>query len=251
MTMTGMAEARAQREKEAAEAAKVIADLEFACESLAKAIEAMEASKPPELIEIKRVIRRSLALAEVLGLSMNPKRKRAINALLQVDQPEAPESDYEFHSQGIIDILKDLEVDFNADREEKIEEEDKAQKAHDKLMEEKEEAKKIAEDAKEAAEEAIAKHKKNIADAKKALLEAESALKDDQLYLKDLTERCELKATEFDQRTVARGDEMTALKSALEVIKGASDKEAARAAAVLFMQKKEPAPSTVEAKEIS
>jgi uncharacterized phage infection (PIP) family protein YhgE len=39
---TEMAEARAQREKEAAEAAKVIADLEFACESLAKAIEALE-----------------------------------------------------------------------------------------------------------------------------------------------------------------------------------------------------------------
>ena len=76
----------------------------------AKAIEALEASKPPALIEIKRTIRRSLALAEVLGLDVGPKRKRAINALLQVDQPEAPEGDYEFHSQGIIDILKDLDV---------------------------------------------------------------------------------------------------------------------------------------------
>merc|ERR1719235_2945854 len=65
---TEMAEARAQREKEAAEAAKVIADLEFACESLSKAIEALESSKPTELVEIKRTIRRSLALAEVLGL---------------------------------------------------------------------------------------------------------------------------------------------------------------------------------------
>merc|ERR1719388_301938 len=224
-----MAAARAQRKKEAAEAAAVIADLEKACDSLAGAIKALEASKP-DLIQVKKTIRRSLALAEVLGLSMNPKRKRAINALLQVDQPDAPEGDYEFHSQGIIDILKDLEVDFNADREEKIEEEEKAQKAHDKLMEEKEEAKKLAEDAKQAAEEAIAKHKKAIADAKKALLEAESALKDDQLYMKDLTERCELKAREWDQRSVARDGELTALNKALEIIKGASDLEAKRAA---------------------
>merc|ERR1719428_2537821 len=249
MTMTGMAEARAQREKEAAEAAKVIADLEFACESLAKAIEAMEASKPPELIEIKRVIRRSLALAEVLGLDLGPKRKRAINALLQVDQPEAPESDYEFHSQGIIDILKDLDVKFNEDREQKIEEEEKAKKAHEELMAEKEEAKKTAEAGRDKAKDAIEKHKAAIAEAKQSLTDAEAALKDDQLYLKDLTERCELKAREWDQRSQARADELTALTSALEVIqKGAADNEAARA---LLLQKKDAAPAVATAKAIS
>merc|ERR1719235_1682463 len=246
---TEMAEARAQREKEAAEAAKVIADLEFACESLAKAIEALEASKPTELIEIKRVIRRSLALAEVLGLDVGPKRKRAINALLQMDQPEAPEGDYEFHSQGIIDILKDLEEKFSADVKEKTEEEEKAKKAHEDLMAEKEEAKKTAEDGRDKAKEAIADAKKAIADGKKALLDAESALKDDQLYLKDLTERCELKAREWDQRSQARADELTALTSALEVIqKGAADNEAARA---LLLQKKDAAPAVATAKVIS
>merc|ERR1719235_2245741 len=246
---TEMAEARAQREKEAAEAAKVIADLEFACESLAKAIEALEASKPTELIEIKRVIRRSLALAEVLGLDVGPKRKRAINALLQMDQPEAPEGDYEFHSQGIIDILKDLEEKFSADVKEKTEEEEKAQKAHEELMETKQAQKETAEAAKEEAELAIADAKKAIADGKKALLDAESALKDDQLYLKDLTERCELKAREWDRRSQARADELTALTSALEVIqKGAADNEAARA---LLLQKKDAAPAVATAKVIS
>jgi chromosome segregation ATPase len=240
---TEMAEARAQRKKEAAEAAAVIADLEKACASLEGAIKALEASRP-DLIQVKRTIRRSLALAEVLGISMNPKRQRAISALLQVDQPDAPEGDYEFHSEGIIDILKDLKVDFDADREEKVAEEEKAQKAHEELMAEKEEAKKTAEEAKTAAEEAIEEHKKNIAEAKEALVEAESTLKDDQLYLNDLTDRCELKAKEFDQRTVARGDEMTALSKALEIIEGASGKEAARA---LFIQSKDapPASSTI------
>merc|ERR1719240_243300 len=239
---TEMAEARAQREKEAAEAAKVIADLEFACESLAKAIEALEASKPSALVEIKRTIRRSLALAEVLGLDIGPKRKRAINALLQVDQPEAPEGDYEFHSQGIIDILKDLDVKFNEDREEKIAEEEKAKKAHEDLMAEKEEAKKTAEDGRDKAKEAIADHKAKIAEAKQALGDAEAALKDDQLYLKDLTERCELKANEWDQRSTGQADELTALNAALKVIKGcAAENEAARA---LLLEKRDVASTT-------
>jgi len=247
---TEMAEARAQREKEAAEAAKVIADLEFACESLAKAIEALEASKPTDLIEIKRTIRRSLALAEVLGLDVGPKRKRAIHALLQVDQPEAPEGDYEFHSQGIIDILKDLDVKFNEDREEKIAEEEKAKKAHEDLMAEKEAAKATAEEGKLKAEEAIADHKAKIAEAKQALTDAEAALKDDQLYLKDLTERCELKANEWDQRSTSRADELTALNSALKVIKGgAADVEAARA--LLLQSNNSPTPAAATAKVIS
>merc|ERR1719235_836591 len=246
-----MAEARAQREKEAAEAAKVIADLEFACESLAKAIEALEASKPTELVEVKRTIRRSLALAEVLGLDLGPKRKRAINALLQVDQPEAPEGDYEFHSQGIIDILKDLDVKFNEDREEKIAEEEKAKKAHEELMAEKEEAKATAEEGRDKAKEAIADHKAKIAEAKQSLTDAEAALKDDQLYLKDLTERCELKANEWDQRSTSRADELTALNAALKVIKGgAAENEAARA--LLIQQNNVPATvATSTAKLIS
>merc|ERR1719238_2099782 len=115
-------------------------------------------------------------------------------------------------------------------------------------MAEKEEAKEMAEDAKSAAEEAIEKHKGNIADAKKALLEAEVTLKDDQLYINDLTDRCELKANEWDQRSQMRADEITALSKALEIIKGASDKEAARA---LLVQTGNTAPtSTVSVKEI-
>jgi len=248
---TEMAEARATRKKEAAEAAAVIADLEKACDSLAGAIKALEASKPDliQLASVKRTIKRSLALAEVLGMNMSPKRQRAVSALLQISegQPEAPESDYEFHSQGILDILHDLDKDFNADREEKVAEEEKAQKAHEKLMAEKEEAKEMAEDAKLAAEDAIEKYKDKIAKAKKKLLEAETTLKDDQSYIEDLTDQCELKAKEFDQNSVARGEEMTALKKALEIIKGAKDKEAARA---LLVQTDAAQPSTATVKEV-
>jgi len=43
-------------------------------------------------------------------------------------------------------------------------------------------------------------------------------MKDDEAYLKDLTERCEMKANEWDPRSQMRSDEVTALTKALEII---------------------------------
>merc|ERR1719181_1056976 len=86
-----------------------------------------------------------------------------------------------------------------------------------------------AKSAKTETEEAIATLQEEIAEAKEKLVTAEAQLKDDQLYLKDLTERCEIKAKEWDQRSQMRADEVTALTKALEIIEGgAKDVEAAR-----------------------
>merc|ERR1719171_2764508 len=228
-----IAEAEAQRAKEKAEYDAVIADLEKAISSLEGAIKALEGSKPVDLVQLRKTVRKSVALADALDL--NPKQRRAIDAFLQTEQdPDVPESDYEFHSQGIIDLLNELLKDFSATKDEKVAEEEKAQAAHDALMEKKRAALKTAEKGKTSAEEAIEECEAKITEATDTLIAAEAALKDDQLYLKDLTERCELKAKEWDQRSAMRADELTAITKALEVIKGgAKDKEAARA---LFLQ---------------
>jgi hypothetical protein len=44
------------------------------------------------------------------------------------------------------------------------------------------------------------------------------------LYLKDLTAQCELKAKEWDQRSVMRGNELKALEQAIEIVGGSVDK---------------------------
>merc|ERR1719453_2623637 len=178
-----IADAEAQRAKEKAEYDRVIADLEKAISSLEGAIAALEKSKPADLIQIKRMIRKSIALADLLDLS--PKHRRAINALLQTDQdPDVPEGDYEFHSQGIIDVLNELLKDFNANKDEKVAEEEKAVAAHEALMEKKRAALKTAEEGKTSAEEAIEECEAEISEATDTLIDAEAALKDDQLYLK-------------------------------------------------------------------
>jgi hypothetical protein len=61
--------------------------------------------------------------------------------------------------------------------------------------------------------------KETIAENRKNLIESESLLKDDQAYLKDLTERCETRANDWDQRSKLRGDELAALTEALTILK--------------------------------
>merc|ERR1712194_68916 len=77
----------------------------------------------------------------------------------------------------------------------------------------------------------------DFAGAKQTLIETEDMLKDDQTYLKDLTERCEARAKDWDQRSQQRGDEVKALATALEILnKGAVDQEAVNKRA--FVQSK-------------
>merc|ERR1719181_1609957 len=51
------------------------------------------------------------------------------------------------------------------------------------------------------------------------LTETSATLTDDQNYLKDLTEKCNAKSKEWDQRSQMRQDELTALTTALTIVK--------------------------------
>merc|ERR1719375_1206237 len=59
-----------------------------------------------------------------------------------------------------------------------------------------------------------------LARTKAQLTETKANLHDDNLYLKDLTSQCEMKAKEWDQRSVMRGNELKALEKAIEIVGG-------------------------------
>merc|ERR1719478_1693392 len=63
-----------------------------------------------------------------------------------------------------------------------------------------------------------------LARTKAQLTETKANLHDDNLYLKDLTAQCEMKAKEWDQRSVMRGNELKALEQAIEIGGGNVDK---------------------------
>merc|ERR1719384_151391 len=60
--------------------------------------------------------------------------------------------------------------------------------------------------------------KTEIANAREQLVVVEGSLKDEQLYMKDLTERCEVGATDWDQRSKMRSDELEALRQATAIL---------------------------------
>jgi len=73
----------------------------------------------------------------------------------------------------------------------------------------------------------IQKLAKEIAQHRTDLIESEAQMKDDEQYLTELTQRCEDRANDYDQRSAMRGDEINALSQALTVLKddtkGAAD----------------------------
>jgi len=208
--------ARCLKEKMEYEATS--ADLSKAISSLDGAIKVLEASKPTAaaLISIRESVNQSLALADALNLVEGNKQK-AVSAFLQVD-PNDPE--YKYHSQGIIEVLEKLLKDFRAQKADVDAEFAKAKKACDDLKSSLAKEMTENEEAIKGLKENIEKLKVQIAQAREDLVNAEGMLKDDQLYLKDLTERCEARAKDWDQRSQMRADELTALTEALTILKG-------------------------------
>merc|ERR1719440_715201 len=215
-----MAEAVEIRQKEKAIYEATAADLAKAISSLEKAIQILQEAKGTAggaaLMQVKKIIRKSVALADALGLS--PRHTRALSSLLQEDA-EVPESDYSFHSDDIISTLEDLLKEFTEKKAEVDAEEEKAVAAHNSFMEAKTAAKETAEESLSTKESEKQKAIEDIAAAQEALTNAQAKLTDDQTYLKDLTAKCELKAREWDQRSQMRADELSAISRALHILK--------------------------------
>jgi len=213
-----MTDITARRDAEKTKYEATAADLGKAGTQLEGAIAEMQAGKGASFLSVKKSVRKSLIVADVLNLS--PKQQRAVSAFLQADADEAPEGDFAFHGDDIVATLQDLHTEFTAKKAEVDQIEGQNKKDYRELMDAKQAEKKTAEEAKKAATEEKDTADDNIAKATEGMVEEEGKLKDDQLYLKDLTEKCELKAREWDQRSQMRGEEVTALTAALEIIKG-------------------------------
>merc|ERR1719146_290966 len=134
-----------------------------------------------------------MSLADAMGLEI--KNQDKVNIFLQ--QPGPAPGAYEFQSGGIVDTLKDLQAKFEKRRDGLQTEEDAAQQSYD----------------------AAAGAKREQIETDKATLE-KAQLNDNTMYLKDITGTCEMKAKEWDQRSVSRGGEITAISKALEILTG-------------------------------
>jgi len=222
--------ARAEYDAEAADLSKAIRGLE-------NAIQAMEGSKPTSLLAIRSTIADSLALASAMDLVSESKRK-AVSAFLQTGvDPSDPT--YAYHSQGIIDTLNQLLKEFRAEKATLDEEWGKSKSTFESTISSLKN--KISENATamDNLVSLISDLKGKIAVARQSLVTADGMLKDDQLYMKDMTERCELRAKDWDQRSQLRADELEALTEALKILTSKATTQANEVSKRALLQKAE------------
>jgi len=215
---TTLEETKVRLEKERAEYEATAADLGKAISSLENAIAAMDQSKSkPSLLAVKADVKKSLELAQILGVVQAP-RVKAVTAFLQSSvDPSDPE--YKYHSQGIIDVLSDTLKDFNNEKKDVDAEWEKTETAENNLITDTEGQMTENKNSIETLEGDVETLGTEIAGHREDLVDAEGLLKDDELYLKDLTERCEQRAHAYDQRSSMRAQELEALNTATGILK--------------------------------
>merc|ERR550537_1039503 len=181
-------------------------------------------------------------MAEVIDLVKSPKQKKVVAFLQGSSKVDPNDPEYKYHSQGILDVLNDLLGDFNAEKRDVDAEWEKTRTSEEDLIADTEsqmDENKISIETLEGDVETLGTE---IAQAREDLVDAEALLKDDQQYLKDLTERCEQRAHAYDQRSSMRGQELTALTKALDILenKVLNKDEAANERALLQTPKDAP-----------
>merc|ERR1719305_1488005 len=140
---------------------------------------------------------------------------RKIKELLQ--QGEEPAS-YEFASGGILKTLEDLEDKWFTKQTSLEQQEDAASVAYNNAKTKLEEKIGIEKDSITTKDEELAQTEKTLGTKSTELTETKALKKDAETYLKDLTEQCERKAREWDQRSSMRKGELAALDKALELM---------------------------------
>merc|ERR1719174_1712870 len=186
---------------------------------LTNAVNTLKSSRPASLMSLKSVIK-TIRQAAFMGDAMghSPKNQQVLAALLQ-QTPEVPMEDFTFHSEEIISMIEGLVSDFKTKFSEVKIEETKAVSDFDlQLQADTDERAAAAKELKDT-NELKAEKMEAIAASSKELTETSATLTDDQNYLKDLTEKCNAKSKEWDQRSQMRQDELTALTTALTIVK--------------------------------
>jgi len=206
--------AKDQAEYEATEA-----DLAKALRGLSNAIKALEDAKPAALLALRSSVVKSMDLAASLKLPSAGRRGDVSAFLQEANAVDPADPTYKYHSHGILETLNTLKNEFTEKKTQVDDEWAKTKATCDSTKASLTDKLGKNSDAMKTLTSEISTLKGKIASDRTDLVNAESMLKDDQLYLKDLTERCEVRAKDWDQRSQLRADELQALSGALTVLK--------------------------------
>merc|ERR1719379_1447188 len=201
-------------------------EIDFAVAELKAREGAVHGASLISLKGMTKTVRKMALTADAMGLT--PKSSKAMTALLQQD-PEVPMEDFAFDATEVIKTVKELKPGFEGKAKDLKVAEAKTNGEHmlvmQALTDEKKKAEKLLGDATKIKAEDMEK----IAKAQAELTAVSATMTDDQAYLTELTATCNEQSKVWDQRSKMRQDELTALTSALTIVKGkVSDKTSAK-----------------------
>merc|ERR1719473_1793954 len=182
-------------------------------------LKAREEEVHSSLVSLKgmvKTVRKMALMADALGLQT--KRRNSIDALLQQD-PEVPMEDFHFDASEVIKEVKELKPGFEEQAKQLKLTESKNVYEYTSMVQAKIAEKKAAEKTLAETSALKAKATETISSSQQQLTSTTAQMTDDQAYLKELTDVCNAKSKEWDQRSKMRQDELTALTSALSVVK--------------------------------
>ncbi|CAK0907091.1 unnamed protein product [Prorocentrum cordatum] len=194
------------------------ADLSKAISSLANAMTALHDAKTPPSAAMLLALRSSVAKGSQLARTLDSRLPKAQAFLQAKVEPTSPE--YKYHSDGIISTIEDLHTEFTAKKTTLDADFTSAKGAAEAKIAALEGDLSNNDAAMVTLETAISTLSLNLAAHKEGMIMVEALLKDDKVYLKDLTERCEARAHDWDQRSQMRADELSAITEARAIIAG-------------------------------
>jgi len=212
------------REQEHADYVVAYADATKAVDSLERAITAVEGSKL-DLKQVQSIIRPVLLMADAMSILLANSAdapKKAVASLLEEGPDGQP--DYEFHAGDILGTLSELKTSFGQKKSDLMSEEEASASAFETASEAKRDEITSGKETLATKEGLLSDDSASLAEVQGEISEATALLHDDRQYLKDMTEQCERKANEWDQRSGMRKQELAAISQALEILGTASAK---------------------------
>lgn len=196
-------------------------NIDSTIDAVKQATDAMEGTK--FLQEgAKKKIRTAALLTEY---RMTPEQHQKVKsflhsaAFLQQNGPEdPPENDYDFKSGGIIATFKSMIEDFEVEKDQSTTEETNTKNNYNLAKKAREDAIKAAEDAKEEKETAKSDKESAKSDAESSKSEEEAALVADTALLEKTTKDCATTASEWEERSKIRSDEIMAMEMAKKIL---------------------------------
>jgi septal ring factor EnvC (AmiA/AmiB activator) len=223
------ASAKASEEKRKEEAdlyTRADKDLEDTIKAVADCITALqeaETSTEPKMLLAQRHVKAVLAL---IGLKATEEQRKGLQRFAEEPRPELKaEGDYnshvdkyDFKSENVIELLKQLKLKFVDDKLAGTKAETNAVNAYDLAKQARDDAISAATKSKDKKEKELAATESSIADSEATLKNTQDDLAADSKTLADTEDSCATKKSEWETRSKTRTLEIEAMDAAIKIL---------------------------------